>query len=314
MVMSCSSSVRKAEKAPAAVRDESVAADKQEQDAVQSYLGFIFQSLEEVKRYPSIAAQSGLSGRVVLRFTVRWDGEVVDPQITKVSGHESFGDAALQALREVGQLPPFPDEIRQREILVEVTITYQENGARERFYEWVVGEVKAAMEQGSTLIFFAVSQRLNAKIRSLAEEGNVHAQAFHAALQRNYSELGAELGIDADTLEMLLALSSDKQQTETWYCFKLFDRNKATAPVTLFRMRIGGKDFMGEVLVAGTAHIAQFQVAGLNRRWDWGCDEKTGCRYAFSVRPDDTGAFYDFSVSDDGRAKPSQVFECQLSP
>lgn len=52
----------------------------------------------------------------------------------------------------------------------------------------------------------------------------------------------------------------------------------------------------------------------LDRRWDWGCAEKTGCRYAFGIRPDGTGKFYDFSVSDDGRAKPSQIFECRLSP
>ena len=66
-----------------------------------------------------------MSGRVILRFTVRWDGEVIDPQITEVTGHDSFGDATLQALRQVGQLPRFPDEIRRRELLVEVPITYR---------------------------------------------------------------------------------------------------------------------------------------------------------------------------------------------
>lgn len=336
MVTSCSSPVREAERAAAAVQDESVTADKQEQDAIQSYLGFVFQSMEGLKRYPSIATQSGLGGRVVLRFTVRWDGEVIDPQITEISGHESFGDAALQTLRRIGQLPPFPDEIRRHELLVEVPITYrsevdlsvpeddaEDTGTtRELFFEWAmdetteaIDEAKAAMERGSTLGYFAAWQRLNDKIRSLAEAGNAHAQDFLAALQRSYLKLGAEMGIDTDTLEVFRALiyDSGKQQTETWHCFKLFDRNKATALFSLIRMRIGGKDFMGEVSIAGAAHLAQFQVAGLNRRWDWGCDEKTGCRYAFSVSPDGTGTFYDFSVSDDGRAKPSQVFECQLS-
>lgn len=335
MVTSCSSPVREADKAPAVVQDESIAADKQEQDAVQSYLGFIFQSMEDLKNYPSIAAQSGLSGRVVLRFTVRWDGEVIDPQIAEVSGHESFGDAALQTLRRVGQLPPFPDEIRRRELLVEVPITFlspvdlsvpedeaEATGTtRKTFSKWVLDEMKAAMDEaksamegGSTLGYFAAWGRLGAKIRSLAEEGNAHAQDYLVALQRSYTELGAELGIDADNLEMFRALISGKQKTETWRCFGLFDHNKATALFSLIRMGIGGKDIIGEVSVAGTTHMAQFQVAGLDRRWDWGCDEETGCRYAFGIRPDGTGKFYDFSVSDDGRAKPSQVFECQLSP
>ena len=98
---------------------------EQEQDAIQSYLGFIFQELESHKRYPRIAERRGLNGKVVLRFTVRWDGEVLNPEVVEIAGHDSFRKAALQALTRVGQLPRFPDEIRRRELLVEVPITYQ---------------------------------------------------------------------------------------------------------------------------------------------------------------------------------------------
>ena len=315
MVTSCSSPVREADRAPSTVQDESVAADKQEQDAAQSYVGFILQRMEDVKRYPSIAAQSGLSGRVVLRFTVRWDGEVIDSKITEIVGHESFGDAALQTLRRVGQLPPFPDEIRRRELLVEVPITYRSpvdpsvpeeatETTRELFFRQAMDEAKAAMEQGysSTRAVFTAFQPFMAKLQSLAEEGDAHAQELLEALKRSYA---ADLGFDPDDLF--------NRQIETWYCFELLDRNKAAALFSLFRVRIGDGE-IGEVSVAGATHVAHFQVAGLNRRWDWGCDEKTGCQYAFSISPDGTGTFYDFSVSDDGRAKPSQVFECQLSP
>lgn len=98
---------------------------EQEDDAVQSYLGLVFQKLESHKRYPRVAERSGLNGRVVLRFTVRRDGEVLNPEVVEVAGHDSFRQAALQALRRVGQLPNFPDEIRRRELLVEVPITYK---------------------------------------------------------------------------------------------------------------------------------------------------------------------------------------------
>ena len=98
---------------------------EQEQDAIQSYLSFVFQKLESYKRYPRIAERRGLDGKVVLRFTVRWDGEVLDPEVVEIVGHASFRDAALRALTRVGQLPRFPDEIRRRELLVEVPITYQ---------------------------------------------------------------------------------------------------------------------------------------------------------------------------------------------
>ena len=98
---------------------------EQEEDAVQAYLGLVFQKLESHKRYPRIAERSGLNGRVVLRFTVRWDGEVVNPEVVEVVGHESFRKAALQALARVGQLPNFPEDIERRELLVEVPITYK---------------------------------------------------------------------------------------------------------------------------------------------------------------------------------------------
>ena len=97
----------------------------QEQDALQAYLGLVFEKLESHKRYPRAAQRSGLNGRVVLRFTVRWDGEVVNPEVVEVIGHDSFRRSALQALTRVGQLPPFPEAIRRQDVLVEVPITYQ---------------------------------------------------------------------------------------------------------------------------------------------------------------------------------------------
>ncbi|MDE0198863.1 MAG: TonB family protein, partial [Caldilineaceae bacterium] len=66
----------------------------QEQNAIHFYLGRIFQKLQTHKHYPKVAEQKGLSGQVVLRFTVLSDGKVIDPQI-KVIGHISFGEATL---------------------------------------------------------------------------------------------------------------------------------------------------------------------------------------------------------------------------
>ena len=57
--------------AVATAQDESIAEQEQEQDAIQSYLGLIFERLQSHKRYPRVAERSGLNGRVVLRFTVR---------------------------------------------------------------------------------------------------------------------------------------------------------------------------------------------------------------------------------------------------
>ena len=93
--------------------------------AVRSYLDIVFRKIEGHKVYPRVAARRGLEGRVVLRFTVRRDGEVLNPVVVEVSGHESFGRAALQALARVGVLPSFPDDIGRAELLVEVPLTFR---------------------------------------------------------------------------------------------------------------------------------------------------------------------------------------------
>ena len=130
---------------------------EQEEAAIQSYLGLVFQSLESHKRYPRVAELSGLSGRVVLRFTVRWDGEVLNPEAIELTGHDSFREAALQALTRVGQLPRFPDEIRRRELLVEVPIGYR---------------IEAKSSPGMAV----AEDELLTQLRHLAEQGDAQAQ------------------------------------------------------------------------------------------------------------------------------------------
>ena len=106
--------------------------EESEQTAIQAYLDLIMQRLEEHRHYPRVAERQGLSGKVILRFTVRRGGEVLDPEIVDITGHDSFGAAALRALKRVDRLPPFPEEIRRRELTVEVPLTYSIDQGREQ--------------------------------------------------------------------------------------------------------------------------------------------------------------------------------------
>ena len=107
-------------------RDSSITQSQDEEaEAIQSYLGYVLWTLERRKRYPEYARLNGLNGRVVLRFTVRSDGSIVSPEVAESTGHFSFGHGALQDLRRIGRLPPFPPGIRRRELLVEVPISYR---------------------------------------------------------------------------------------------------------------------------------------------------------------------------------------------
>ena len=105
---------------------------------------------------------------------------------------------------------------------------------------------------------------------------------------------------------------------------RILERHNATRP--------------GQVSVAGVTHKASFRIEGLDRRWYFGWDvledrlEDLGkgsdfedlakvmedvikANYAFIIRPDGWGGYYDLSLLEYGetRTKPSQVFKCVLS-
>ena len=110
-----------------AEREQLQAAQEQaEQDAFQHYKALVQQRLEEHSPYlQEVTERVGKSGRVVLNFTVRRDGEVIiDPDDVEFT-HRLFRAAALRVLRRVGQLPPFPPEIRRNQIPMEFPIKFQ---------------------------------------------------------------------------------------------------------------------------------------------------------------------------------------------
>lgn len=109
----------------AEVKDEIRILEERQEEAIQSYLEYMFWVLERHNRYPEYAEVKKLNGRVVLQFTVHSDGRIVDPRVVESTGHFLFGHAALQALGRVGRLPPFPPEIRRSQLLVEVPINYR---------------------------------------------------------------------------------------------------------------------------------------------------------------------------------------------
>ena len=115
---------------------------------------------------------------------------------------------------------------------------------------------------------------------------------------------------------LVQAQESSGTITEKWRCFGEFDFDKKAALVKLTRVtKDGERSGFGEVLVAGVTHKALFRVEGLNRRWDFGEELRTGSySYSFVIFPGGGGAYYDFSAVEYGvETKPKQVFRC-VSP
>ena len=98
---------------------------------------------------------------------------------------------------------------------------------------------------------------------------------------------------------------------EAWRCFATSDYYKTTVLVELSRRTLEGEaEGVGEVTVAGLTYPALFEVAGFDRRWDFGEE----LNYTFLIEPSGRGRYYDFSsVEKGGTTKPSQHFKC-VSP
>ncbi len=150
--------------------------------------------------------------------------------------------------------------------------------------------------------------------RLAAEQGHTGAQFLLGSLYETGSDVERDFS-DAMRWYRLAAENGDNEakerleSLETWRCFDESDFNRTNVLLTLSRLEHGG-----EVSVAGTTYSTQFEVRGLDRRWDFGLDDDGTFDYMFRIELDGTGLYYDFSRSTDGTAKPSQRLRCEQSP
>ena len=97
---------------------------------------------------------------------------------------------------------------------------------------------------------------------------------------------------------------------EQWKCGDRYDGCGflATDCVTL---TTNLRDGTGEVKFGEILEDTKFHIQGLERRWDW-CLDADGRYYcAFVISVDGTARYYNFQGSDDGKAKPTDLFKCE---
>ena len=125
----------------------------------------------------------------------------------------------------------------------------------------------------------------------------------------------ASIGLTVLATVGALAQENIDATTEEWRCFSPSDYQMLSIldksfPEEKVLVRLTRVTENGEVSVAGVTYRAVFRVVGFDRRWDFGEDGN----YAFVIKPDGSGAYYDFSsVEDGGKTRPSQTYGC-VSP
>jgi len=79
------------------------------------YLGYLQrlkERIESIWLYPPSAAERGIYGDLVIRFTIKKNGRLGAVELVRTSGHKSLDDAALRALEDAEPFWPLPDEWR----------------------------------------------------------------------------------------------------------------------------------------------------------------------------------------------------------
>lgn len=92
---------------------------------LQDFLKIISRRIEESKRYPGWAMDTGLEGRVVIRFTILQDGTLGEEiQLVSSSGTEILDNAAISALRNAAPFPALPKELRRERLQIELPMSF----------------------------------------------------------------------------------------------------------------------------------------------------------------------------------------------
>ncbi len=81
--------------------------------------------IERHKEYPVMARRGGIEGTAVVRGTLSRDGSLRQCSVTRTSGSSLLDNAALRAVRSVGQFPPVPPELLGDTLIFELPVTFR---------------------------------------------------------------------------------------------------------------------------------------------------------------------------------------------
>ena len=76
--------------------------------------------VEKHKSYPRAARLNHIEGDAMVLFTMNQTGDVLSSHIVKSSGYVTLDEAALGAVRDASPLPPMPDTLPQKQLVITV--------------------------------------------------------------------------------------------------------------------------------------------------------------------------------------------------
>jgi protein TonB len=73
-----------------------------------------------------LALQYGLQGRVIIEFTILFDGRIESVRLVRSSGSILLDEEALRAVRAAAPFPPIPQWIEPKPLLISAGMEYHD--------------------------------------------------------------------------------------------------------------------------------------------------------------------------------------------
>ena len=90
----------------------------------QSYYIHLKRKIEGVWEYPYLARESGLQGRLLMRFVISRDGSLAEARILRSSGSPLLDQEALRAVHDASPFPPLPARMHTEHLVINATFEY----------------------------------------------------------------------------------------------------------------------------------------------------------------------------------------------
>jgi len=96
-------------------------------DPVAGYASIVQKRIVDNVIYPNAAQEAGFQGITKLSLLLSYRGEPKDIKIKSSSGYKILDDSALAAAQKIVSYPPFPSSIEQKELWLDIPVSYQLN-------------------------------------------------------------------------------------------------------------------------------------------------------------------------------------------
>jgi protein TonB len=92
---------------------------------LQGYFAAVRMRVDAAKRYPKIAEQRRIQGKVLVFFSLNVEGELLgEPELLQSSGYGLLDRAALQAVRRGAPYPKFPGKAEELPGVLQMEVTF----------------------------------------------------------------------------------------------------------------------------------------------------------------------------------------------